>query len=191
MDELRSLDKDSRGVLSIIDGMIFCMIVFITTLFIFQAFGGALTEEKDLRSTEFRREAVQDIQDTALASIIEETGITNQSDHPNVTVQYDNITVERAVKEYLYLYQKDEGHENISYDLSRLENDIEEVYRICAHEVSRYHFAVEASYNQSKLLISDVTGIDFVDELPSDRGATTSTATIGQEQMNITLYIWR
>ncbi|MFP4002075.1 MAG: hypothetical protein ACLFSM_06190 [Thermoplasmata archaeon] len=191
MGELRQNDKNEKGVLSIIDGMIFGVIIIVVMILIFQMFGGASYKEKDLRSTTLRKEAAEDIQDTALASIIEKTGFMNESGEQSIKVEYENITVERAVKEYLYLAREDKKNEYLDYDLSELEKDIEETYSACAWEVSKYHFAVESSFQRSALFVSDTVGTNSTDDLPADRGAATSTVLIDQEPVDITLYIWR
>ncbi len=191
MERLKKKKKDEQGVLSMIDAALFGIIILLVTLLVFQQFGGALTRERDLESSEFRREAVHDIQMTALDSIIEETGYVNLSESQPKSIRLVNITLERAVKDYLYLDHISQNKEKLSYDLSRLEGDIEKIYRICARNVSRYNFALESSYENSELFLSNVQEIDTEEDLPSERAASTEYIVLGTTRVDLTLYIWR
>ena len=186
------LNRDSdQGVLSIVDGMMFAVLMVLATLLIFQVMGSPFTEERELRSSKIRREVVQDIQRTALISTIQDTVFTNESGPEDRNVIYENITVEEAIKEYHHFDHKEDIDEDLSYDLSRLENDIEDIYRKCALEVSKYNFAVISSYRESDLVLSNIQEIDGEEDLPNDRGASSSTLMIGEQQVDLTLHIWR
>jgi len=191
MGKLRCLRKEKSGVLSIIDGVIFAVLILLASMFLLHSFGGALSGEKDLRSTESRKEMVEDVQSTSLVTTIEKTGFTNESGDEDSIVEIENITVERALKEYLYLDNERTVNEDIRYDLSRLEDDIKYIYNICARDIGHYHFAVESSFQDGRFFISDVPDIGSADDLPAERGASTSTTVIGDETVNVTLYIWR
>ncbi|MFW6064528.1 MAG: hypothetical protein ACOC8Y_03020 [Candidatus Natronoplasma sp.] len=191
MERLKDKKKDEHGVLSMIDAALFGITILVVMLLVFQQFGGAMTRERDLESSEFRREKVHDIQKVALYSVIEETGYVNLSESEPKPVRLVNITLERAVKDYLYLDHVSQNEETLSYDLSELESDIEEIYRICAWDVSRYNFALESSYETSELFLSNVQDIDTEEDLPSERAASTEYIFLGTTRVNLTLYVWR
>jgi len=190
MERLRRTKKDEKAVLSMIDAILFGIILFIVTILVFQQFGGALTRERDLKSSEFRREVVHDIQEVALDSVIEKTGYVNLSHDQSRQVKLTNITVEGAIKDYLFLEHKNQDNEKLTYDLSGLESDIYQIYNKCAWDVSRYYFALGSSYETSELFLSNVQ-INNEEGLPPERAASTNTIMLGMHRVDLTLYIWR
>ncbi len=190
MDRLRDKKNDEQGLLSMIDAVLFGIIMLVVTMLIFQQFGGALTRERDLDASEFRREAVHDIQQVALDSIIEETGYVNLSENQPKQVRLVNISVERAIKDYLYLDHMSNDREKLNHDLSDLKRDINLIYKRCAWNVSQYNFALQSSYESSELFLSNVD-IDNADDLPMDRAASITSIILEGERIMLTLYIWR
>lgn len=191
MERVRDKKKDEEGVLSMIDAVLFVLIILVVTILVFQQFGGGLTRERDLESSELRREAVHDIQKVALDSTIKETGYVNLSDNQPKSMRLINITVERAIKDYLYLDHISHFKANLSYNLSNLEKDIKQIYKRCAWDVSQYRFALESSHKTSELFLSNVQEIDTEEDLPSERAASTTSIVLGTKRVDLTLYIWR
>ncbi len=190
MDSLKDKNNDQQGLLSMIDAILFGIIILLVTILIFQQFGGALTRERDLEASEFRREAVHDIQEVALDSIIEETGYVNLSEDQSKQVRLVNISVERAIKDYIYLDHMSNDEEKLNYNLSNLKRDINLIYKRCAWNVSRYNFALQSSYHSSDLFLSNVE-IDSAENLPIDRAASQASIILRGERIDLTLYIWR
>ncbi len=188
MERLRK-GREEKGVLSMIDGVIFALIILLVTFFLFQQFGGALTQKRELEGTDLRYEAAQDIQKVVLDSIIQETGYLNKSGSSTKEINFSNISVERVLRNYLYLKHKEEVNDGINYDLSRLKRDIKQRYGRCAWDVSHYHFSVSSSYRSSKLFVSD--NCDGHEDMPSDRSASQSTITIEMSRVQVILYVWR
>ncbi len=191
MERLKDTKNDEKGVLSMIDAVLFGIIILVVAILVFQQFAGALTRERDLESSEFRREAVHDIQKVALDSTIEKTGYINLSDNQQEQVNLINITVERAIKDFLYLDHVSQDKEELSYDLSELEKDIKQIYKRCAWDVSRYYFTLKSSYETSELFLSNVQDIYTEEDLPPERAASTTSIILGVKQVDLTLYIWR
>ncbi len=173
-----------------VDAVLFGLIILMVSILVFQQFGGALNRERDLESSEFKYEAVHDIQKVALDTIISETGYVNLSESQPKRMRLINITVERAIKDYLYLDNLEQNKEKLEYDLSDLEKDIEQVYEKCAWDVSQYRFALESSYESSELFITNVEELDKED-LPPKRAASTTTLIIEGDRVDSTLFIWR
>ncbi len=188
---MEKLRNDNKGVLSMIDAALFGIIILVVTILIFQQFGGALTRERDLGSSEFRRELVQDIQDIALKSTIEDTGYVNLSCDQPKQVRLVNVSVERAIKDYLYLDHLSQEKQSLSYNLSELERDIKQAYERCAWYVSHYRFALKSSYEASQLFFSSVEGINTEQDIPMERAASTASITLRLQRVEVTLFIWR
>ncbi len=186
----RSQDRNKEGVLTLVDALIFIFILFIVSIFVLSFLHTGFLQTSDVRRSKFRREAVIDIQETSLNSIIRETGYINESaDMDRVT--YRNITIETAILNYLYLKDSEKGNDALAYNLSGLKEDIEQRYKKCVWEISHYHFALETAYDSSELFISDVEGVSAEEKLPAERSATSTFTTLGLEQVQISLYIWR
>jgi len=188
---MERLNIDDQGVLSMIDAVLFGIIILLVTMLIFQQFGGALTRERDLASSEFRREVVHDIQNVALKSTIEETGYVNLSSNQPEQVRLVNVSVERAIKDYLYLDHISQEKQALSYNLSNLEEEIKQIYERCAWDVSQYHFALRSSYETSELFLSNVEGTDTEQDIPPGRAASTASITLRLQRVEVSLFIWR
>lgn len=186
----RSGELNSRGILTLVDVSIFLFILVIVSIFILSFLQIGFFQTSDVRQSRFKREAVIDIQEVSVNSVIAETGYINESEEFERVI-YRNITVETAILNYLYLRESEKDDERTSYDLNRLENDIQKRYERCVWEISHYHFAVESEYGSSELFISDVEEVTRRDELPPEKSAASTFTTLGLEQVQITLYIWR
>lgn len=186
----RPKKRSEKGVLTLVDALIFIFVLLIVSIFIISFLHTAFFQTSDVRRSKFRREAVIDIQEVSIQSVVEETGYINESDD-DMEVTYRNITIETAILNYLYLNESEKKNDDLSYDLSRLKGDIEQRYKKCVWEISHYHFAVETDYNSSELFISDVEEVTGREGLPSERSATSTFTTLGLERVQITLYIWR
>ncbi len=185
------ISRDEEGVLSLIDAGIFALIMILVSLFIFQQFGGPLTQKRELEGADLRYEASEDIQNMVLDSVIRKTGYLNKSGRTSEEVYFSNITVKRAVRNYHYLKNSEKSRDELDYNLSRLKEDVKQRYERCAWEVSRYHFAASSSHGNSTLFFSDDQNCDNLDDIPSDRSAAQSVITEGLDRVTITLYIWR
>jgi len=188
---MERLNNNNQGVLSMIDAVLFGIIILVVTILIFQQFGGALNRERDLASSEFKREAVHDIQNVGLKSTIEETGYVNLSCDQPKQVRLVNVSVERAIKDYLYLDQLSQEKQSLSYNLSNLEEEIKQIYERCAWDVSQYRFALRSSYETSELFLSNVEGLDKEQDIPLERAASTASITLRLQRVEVTLFIWR
>jgi len=188
---MERLRNDNQGLLSMIDAVLFGIIILVVSVLIFQQFGGALTREKDLESSEFRREMVHDIQDVALKSTIEETGYLNLSLNQPKRVRLVNVSVERAIKDYLYLDHISQEKHALSYNLTNLEEEIKQIYERCAWDVSQYRFALRSSYETSELFLSNIEGLDTEQDIPPERAASTVSITLRLQRVEVTLFIWR
>ncbi|MBS3816957.1 MAG: hypothetical protein KGY76_05280 [Candidatus Thermoplasmatota archaeon] len=180
-----------EGMLSIIDALLFALVIMIVSFSIFQLFGSGLLKNTDVRESEFRRESVLDIQKASIESVITKSGYVNQSGSESRRTSYENITVETAIKNYLFISEEERKNEELSYRLNELKNDIKERYRICAWNISKYHFAVNADYGSSTFFISDIQDISSEEDLPPDRGASSTVTTLEMEPIYVRLYIWR
>lgn len=186
----RSKKRDKEGVLTLVDALLFIFVLLIVSIFVFSFLQTAFFQTSDIKRSKFRREAVVDIQEAALHSVIDETEYINRSSESNRVV-YRNITVETAILNYIYLSESEREDENLSYDLSRLEEDIEKRYEECVWEISHYNFAVKTDHGSTDLFISNIEEVTTAEGLPSEKSATSSFATLGLERVQITLYIWR
>lgn len=188
---MRSKDLSNEGILTMVDALVFVLTLLIVSMFILSFFQTGFFQTSDIRRSKFRREAVIDIQEASINSVIEKTGYINKSNEMNQEVVYRNITAETAILNYLYLSESEKENDRLSYELSRLKDDIEETYNRCVWEISHYHFAVEAEYGSSEFFISDVKEVTSEEELSLERSATSTFTTLDLERVKITLYIWR
>jgi len=185
--------KEKDGFLSVMDACILTVMIIVVSFFIFQGLSVSLSYRSEPRRSEFERESVMDIQNAVIRSQLEETGylkVHGPEGAYEERVSYDNITVDTAIKNYLYLKNKSDS-ENLFYDLTELEQDIKGQYKRCAWEISRYHFAVEAEHGSTNLFISDIEEVRGKEDLPDSRSAYSSYSTLNLERVLITLYIWR
>lgn len=180
--------KDEEGFLSAIDALIFCVILLLISISLFNIFNTTSSNVEDLESREMMREATEDIQDSLFNAEIRDVRYFNNS--KGEEVNHKNMSVERALKLYLYLDHQEENSENSAYNLAPLANQIEEKYHRGARELSKYNFALKAEYESSELFLSNKE-VGAEEELPAERSAYTSFTTIRLEPAYVTLFLWR
>ncbi len=192
MGRLKNIRDDDEGILSVMDALIFALSLMLVTLFLLQMYSTSLSRTQDIANINIEQEAAINIQNTVIVHNIRETGYEDLSSGEFHT--YRNITVERAIKNYLYLKKKD-ATPVYDYNLTTLNNSIKEVYMQTAVYISHYHFVVRADYEDSTFFISDV--LDGPDELDAvgDMSVATYVTTLADAEgdlrrMRIQLYIW-
>ncbi len=182
---------NENGFLSMVDASLIALVIIVVSFFIFQSLSAGLFYSSEPRRSEFERESVIDIQRAAVRSTIDETGYLKETDEGiEKRIVYSNITVDTAIKNYLYLKNKS-LETDLWYDLTELEDGIKQQYKRCAWDISRYNFAVEASHDAAELFISNEDDIQNEEDLPDSRSAFTTHTTLGMEPVRITLYVWR
>ncbi len=181
--------KHDEGFLSALDAIFFAIILLLVSLTIFQISSTTQNQEMEMRSNEIKREYAEDIHEVVLDSTISQTSYFNESS--SEVFKHENITVESALKLYLYLDDLEEEHEDLNYELSSIREDIDEKYERGAWEVSRFRYAVRARYEGSEFFISSETNMTSEDDLPHTKTAYSTHTTLRFEKINITLFIWR
>ncbi|MEF8873656.1 MAG: hypothetical protein V5A88_03170 [Candidatus Thermoplasmatota archaeon] len=185
------MNPGEKGFLTMVDASLMAIVIIVVSFFIFQSLSAGLFYSSEPRRSEFERESVIDIQRAAISSTIGETGyLKDLGDGAKKRIVYNNITVDTAIKNYLYLKNKTIKID-ISHNLTELKEDIKRQYKRCAWEISSYHFAVEAEHGLVGLFISDREEVTREGDLPDDRSAFSTHTTIGLQRVEITLYIWR
>ena len=187
----RSKKRSEEGIITLVDALMLFFILMIVSIFILSFLHTGFFQRSDVGRSQFRREAVIDIQEASINSIIEETGYINKSGSGDREVIYRNITIKSAILNYLYLSELEMESDELNYDLNGLKNDIEERYEKCVWDISHYRFALEIDHSSSEFFISNVEDVNVKDDLPSDRSAASTFTSLGLESVRITLYIWR
>lgn len=182
--------EDDTGFLSMVDASLLAVMILLVSFFFFHSLSAGLFYRSEPRRAAFERESVKDIQKSVLRSVIGETGYLKETDGESQRVTYTNITVDTAIKNYLYLKNRSED-EDAGYDLSELEENIKKQYERCAGGISHYHYAVDVEDGPAGLFISDHDEINDRTDLPDQRSAHSTYTTLGLERVQITLYIWR
>ncbi len=189
MEGLKPRKMDDDGMLSVVDALVFLLSLLFVSLFFFHIYSASLSRTQDLDMRDIQDEMALNIHNHVIHHEIEETGYTNETSGERHT--YRNITVERAIKNAVYLqYQEDNTIH--SYDLDELQDSIKEVYELAAFNISHYHFAVHTDYEDSTFFISDILESD--ENLPDMRSSSVHVTTLGRdrvERIRIILYIWR
>lgn len=180
------MKRAEKGMLSVFDSLIFAITLMLVSFFLFNIYSTNLRRGFDIREARTINERVEDIHETVIHSVIEESGYVNKSSDRKI--QYTNITVEKAIKNYLYLDNL-EGE----YDLSQLREDIEKKYRLAAWQIAHFHYGVYSSYEDGELFISD--SIEDQEKIPTERGTDVKRTTMGDlpgepQELRILLYLW-
>lgn len=193
MGGLKRRDFDQEGMISVVDALVFALSLLFVSIFFFNLYSASLSRTQDIELERVRDEIAINAQNHAVNYVIEETGYVNGTTEHT----YKNITVERTIRNFLYLQNLEEKG-GYDYDLDRLENDIKWVYSRAVYETSNYHFAVRASYDEGELFISDVLdseeALDDPEKEPHDWSAAGHVTTLaegeGLARIRIMLYIW-
>jgi len=179
----------------VMDALVFILSLMFVSIFFFHLYSTSISRTQDLEMTRIRDEVALNTQNHAVSYVINETGYTNETSGEDHI--YRNITVEKAIRNSLYLQYLEENTE-CTYNLSRLNRDIESVYERAAFNISHYHFAVIAEYEEAEFFISDVLEdtdpLDDPGEEPREWSAASRVTTLAREdieRIRIVLYIWR
>ncbi len=182
MGNLNRGELSDQGMISVVDALVFILAVLAVSIFIFQMFSASFSQRQEMEVIDIKNEVALNIQNTVIHQRIS-------------TDDFEDITVERGIRNCLYFENSDTGDEK----KEDLEEEIKEIYKTAAFEISQYRFAVSADYTRVEesdpFFVSP--WLENIDELPDERSVSIYTSTLAEDveegewgDVRIILYIW-